>query len=197
MISNVIRYFDLQADLYHTKSSNFIWGIQRQREMAAVLSLLGPIEHEEFLELGCGAGFYTRLLLDQGATHVTAVDLSQLMLDQLPNDRVTVIHADAANVKLNKKFGNILSAGLLEFVPDPTAVLANARKFATDDVKVVCLVPLANLAGNVYRWFHQKHGFDISLFSHESFMLTAENAGWTVHASKSVFPYTLVARMGI
>jgi len=79
MISNVRRYFDLQAEQYHASSSTAIWAWQRRREAAAVLTLLGKVDGEEILELGCGAGYYTQQLLNHGAAHITAVDFSKFL----------------------------------------------------------------------------------------------------------------------
>ncbi|MCJ1475868.1 hypothetical protein MMC13_004532 [Lambiella insularis] len=41
---------------------------------------LGPIAHYDILDLACGAGFYTNLLLDWGAASAVAIDISPAMI---------------------------------------------------------------------------------------------------------------------
>ena len=196
MTSEVQSYFDRQADAYQDSSSSLVWGWQRRREAKAVFDLLGPIAGEPVLELGCGAGYYTRELIRRGAAHVTAVDFSRAMLDQLPDGPITPIHADAARVRPEGRFARILSAGLMEFVPDAASVLANARNCATEeDGVMVCLFPPDNPAGRLYRVFHGRHGFRITLFSLRAFRGMAQDCGWQVAASRSVFPYALAVRL--
>ena len=91
------------------------------------------------LELGCGAGFYTRALLARGAAHVWAVDLAVEMLRALPRDHVTPVLGDAANVTLGRTFALILAAGIFEFVAPPR-VLANAAAHAAPGARLVVLL---------------------------------------------------------
>jgi len=195
MTSTIKRYFTQRANRYHCDSTSVVWGWQRRREARAVAGLLGDINGLDVLDLGCGAGYYTRLLLDLGATHVTAVDFSPAMLEQLPQENVTGISSDAATVGTDRRFPAIVSAGLLEFTADPAAVLSNARALAKEGGRMVCLVPPDNFAGFLYRRFHKRHGFDITPFSVASFTGLAEITGWKVDFHRPVFPYALVFRL--
>ena len=194
-MSYIKKYFNNRAKCYQQSSRGLIWGWQRRRESQMVLNFLDDIVGREVLELGCGAGFYTRLLLESGARHVTAVDFSQTMIDQLPKNQITAICADAMNVKFNHQFNKIISTGLLEFVSFPNDVLSNARELATDDGLMVCLVPPDNFAGKLYQQFHLSHGFKIHLFSQEAFSKMAYKNGWEVTSKALVFPNALVMSM--
>ena len=67
-------YFEQVADRYTERSASLLWRWQRHRESIAVFSLLGDVEGLNILDLGCGAGYYTRCCLDRGVGEVTAVD---------------------------------------------------------------------------------------------------------------------------
>jgi len=193
--SKIRDYFDESAGQYAERSALPLWRWQRNRELAAVRLLLGELDGLEVLDLGCGAGFYTRYCLQQGARRVLAVDFSPRMVEQLPRSRVTAIVADAKGINLDNPVPKIVCAGLLEFVDSPEEVLTNARRLVVSDGTMVCLVPPDNLAGRLYRKFHQRNDVGISLFSEAAFGDLASRAGWTVDKLVSVFPYTSVFRL--
>lgn len=145
-----------------------------------MLALLSPVAGSDVLELGCGDGYYTRALLDEGAGHVWAVDTSEAMLRGIHSDRVTRICQDAAAINLDQRFAVILAAGLLEFVPDPARVLEAARRHAQSDARLILLVPVPSLAGRVYRIFHALHRVPVALFGRRSLADIARATGWSV-----------------
>jgi 2-polyprenyl-3-methyl-5-hydroxy-6-metoxy-1,4-benzoquinol methylase len=167
----------------------------RTREVRAVQELMGDIKGHDLLDLGCGAGYYTRLLLGKGASHVTAVDFSDRMVAQLPTEYTTGVVADATNVQFNRTFSRIICAGLLEFVDDPAAVLSNALGLISPGGHLVCLIPPNNWASRIYRLFHQQHGFNINLFRDSGFKDLCDNSGWAINATRRVFPYTVVHQL--
>ena len=171
------------------------WSWLRQWEASTILNLLDDVRDMRVLDLGSGAGFYTRLLLANGASHAHAVDAEAAMLAQLPHERVSTTVGDAATVTLPRPFRSIVCAGLLEFVADPVAVLANVRRAATPDAVLVCLVPAANLWGRCYRRFHRRHGITVRLFRPATLRQTAEAASWKVDSLQSLWPSALCARL--
>lgn len=50
-------------------------------EVAGVLEMLGELNGRRVLDLACGAGFYTRLIRQRGASYVLGVDLSKTMIE--------------------------------------------------------------------------------------------------------------------
>lgn len=53
----------------------------QQLAHSAMIERLGPIvQSRRILELACGTGFYTLEMLNMGASHVTAVDISSVMV---------------------------------------------------------------------------------------------------------------------
>ena len=194
MTYSVKDYFDAAALEYRRRSSNGLWAWQRQRERHTVFELLGQLDRQDVLDLGCGAGFYSVSALKKGARRVIGVDFSRQMIAQLP-ENVTGIVADATELELDETVSRIVCTGVLEFVENPTQVLLNARHIATKDCTLVCLVPPASIGGFVYRLFHLSHGFRITLFSKRNFQLMASNSGWSVEQMLSVFPYSMVYKL--
>jgi SAM-dependent methyltransferase len=191
----VSEYFSGRASDYQARSTSFPWGWIRSRELAGVASLLGDIAGLEVLELGAGAGFYTLELTRRGARQVWAVDISSAMLAALPADRITPVLGDAATIRLDRAFPVLLSTGMLEFVDDPAAVLANASHHAEAGARFVILAPQASILGQLYRGFHRSHGIDIHLFDRSWFATFAPRSGWQVGAIASMAPFSIVVRL--
>jgi SAM-dependent methyltransferase len=126
---------------------------------------------------------------------VWAVDFSAGMLAALPAARVTPVEADAARVDLGRRFPVIVSAGMLEFVPDPAAVLANAARHAERNGRFVLLVPRRNLPGHCYRALHRGHGISIAFFDRQWFEAAARASGWRLVETRKVFPFALVVAL--
>ena len=194
-IDRVTEYFSGRASDYQARSTRFPWVWIRARELARVGSFLGDITGLEVLELGAGTGFYTRELTRRGVRQVWAVDISSAMLAALPADRITPVLGDAATVRLDRAFPVLLSTGMLEFVDDAAAVLANAAHHAEIGARFVILAPQATILGHLYRVFHRSHGIDIRLFDQSWFETFAPRSGWQVHTIASVAPFSIVVRL--
>lgn len=164
----------------------------RPRERAAVLELAEDFSGARLLELGCGAGYYTRLFLAAGAAHVTAVDISASMIEALPEENITGVVSDAALVDIKETFDFLVSAGMLEFVPDPVATMTNARRHAREGARMVVLMPRNTLGGFGYKLFHRSHGLSIRLFSQTDARALFEETGWQVEVLRLVAPFTMV-----
>ncbi len=191
----VTKYFSGRASDYQARSTRFPWAWIRSRELTRVGSLLGDIAGLEVLELGAGAGFYTRELMRRGARQVWAVDVSSAMLAALPTGRITPVLGDAATIRLDRAFPVLLSTGMLEFVDDAAAVLANAAHHAEAGARFVVLAPQATIPGHLYRGFHRSHGIDIRLFDRSWFETFAPRSGWQVQALAPVAPFSIVVRL--
>jgi SAM-dependent methyltransferase len=189
------EYFSGRASDYQARSTRFPWAWIRARELTAVRSLLGDVARLDVLELGVGAGFYACELTGRGARQIWAVDISSAMLAALPAERITPILGDAATIRLGRRFPVLLSTGMLEFVHDPAAVLANAAHHAEPGARFIILAPQANILGYLYRWFHRSHGIDIHLFDRTWFETIAPRSGWQVHRVARVLPFSFVVRL--
>jgi SAM-dependent methyltransferase len=157
------------------------------------MTLAGRVDGATVLELGCGAGFFTRALLAQGAVHVWAVDRAAEMLRALPRDHVTPVLGDAATVALGRTFPLILAAGMFEFVK-PDGVLANAAAHAASGARLVVLYSVPTLAGRAFRAFHASHGVDARLYAREEFDVAALGSGWRIEERRRCGLFGVAAR---
>ncbi len=185
----VLAYFQQRSSEYGAASASGLWAWQRRREAAAMAAMAGEVKGRAALDLGCGAGFYAIRLVQAGARPVVAVDASPAMIAAIADPRIETVVGDATTVALDRRFQLALLAGLLEFVADPVAVLANARRHLEPGGRMVALVPPDNFAGRLYRRFHRRHGFAIALFDRQGFAEMAERAGLVLLRSQAVFPY--------
>jgi trans-aconitate methyltransferase len=190
----VEAYFTDVAASYNAASKGRVWGLVRRREAAKLLESLGDFRGSDVLELGCGAGYYTRLLLQHGARHVHAVDLSARMIEQLPRDGVTPLVGDATTIDPGRPFKVLVSAGMMEFVPDPRATFVNAARYAEPGAVFAILYPTDTWLGRAYQRFHRRHNLDIALFGAASLARLTHGTGWATAAVTSAGPYSACAR---
>lgn len=187
----MVGYFDKAAANYESASSSWPWSWLRKREAAGIFTLLGDVSGKTVLELGTGAGYYTRRLLKHGVLRVVAVDASENMVAALGRDsKIEAVLSDAETLNLSERFSYILCAGLLEFVTNPESVLVTAKQHADEDSKLVLLVPRVNFWGSLYWLFHRTHGMRIHLFRANELKVLAEKTGWTVIDELNIWPFT-------
>ena len=187
------EYFNRQAASYQTASTRGLWSWLRKRESRAVMALAGRVDGAMVLELGCGAGFYTRALLARGAVHVWAVDRAGEMLRALPRAHVTPVLGDAATVRLDRTFALVVAAGMFEFAA-PGRVLANAAAHAAPGASLVVLYSVPTLAGRAFRAFHARHGIDVRLYGREEFDEAAFGSGWRIEEWRACGLFGIAAR---
>jgi 2-polyprenyl-3-methyl-5-hydroxy-6-metoxy-1,4-benzoquinol methylase len=190
------EYFADKASDYRSRSIRFPWTWTRRRELRAVRSLLGDVTGADVLELGAGAGFYTQDLMRSGVRHVWAVDISAAMLGAPAARAHHAVLGDAAAVELERRFPVLVSTGMLEFVKDPKAVLANAARHAEPGARFVVLVPAPRiLRASLPALPTAVTASDIHLFDEAWFAATAPRCGWRVATSVRVAPFSLAARL--
>lgn len=92
-----------------------------------------PLEPERVLDLGCGVGAMTRLLLERGAVHPVGVDRSLLQLDAAkrltPRGAATWAAGDGTALPFpDATFDLVYTSWFFEHVPEPAKVLAEAHR---------------------------------------------------------------------
>ncbi|MBI4688705.1 MAG: class I SAM-dependent methyltransferase [Nitrospirae bacterium] len=177
-------------------SNRLPWSWFRKKEAGIVSSLIGKTDGLYAMDLGCGAGFYTRLLLSCGGVkEVTAVDISREMINQLPKANVTGIVGNAETIQLNRKFDIIICAGILEFTSNPQRVLQNAKNHMNDRGIMVVLAPVVGFWGRLYRFYHKLHGLNVQLFDSQQLRVMAENGMWKVIKIQKLVPFSLIMKL--
>lgn len=183
---NNFTYFDKKSSNYNYSSHSFPWSIIRNLEAKIVVKLIGNIKDSCVFDIGCGSGFYTRLMIKNKAKKVYALDGSKKMLNNINLKNVVKINKNAEKFQLNKKFNKIICAGLLEFVNSPELVLQNIKKHALKDCRLVILCPSDNLLGKLYKFYHSRNNIEIKLFDIIKFAKTLKKTGWSIISSKYV-----------
>lgn len=177
---NLRSHFDAEAGGYLRRWRRFPWSAPRGRETAAIRRLLGRVDVLDVLDLGCGAGFHTRLFhrpwgaACHGGRSIAgdAGGTSRRERDAASGGR--------RNRRLRHAVSGHLSAGLLEFVPDPVAVLKNARRGMSPGGRLILPVPAANAVGLLYRLYHKRNGLTARVFDRTAIGDAARAAGWSV-----------------
>lgn len=145
---SVTSHFDKKADSYDNFRGSGILGKYVELGREAVLRELDINRGETILDVGCGTGNYTCLFKSMGAD-AFGVDISSKMIESLKKKGVDGAVVDIQDFYLNKKFGKILCAGVLEFVDDAESSVKNIIKFLLADGKLVVLYPTNYFFGYV------------------------------------------------
>lgn len=164
MMNRIKAYFDSVAPGYIKKSEWKIWRWLRQKEAIAITDLIGSGSLGDVLELGCGTGYYTRRLSQQGCQCLVAVDFSPRMIEEYHIPGCVKKTADIQEFISEDKFDLILCAGALEFLQHPEAVFGNASKMLRAKGSFVVLIPRSSLFGRFYQLFHWFHQVPVRLF---------------------------------
>lgn len=63
--------------------------IKKHCEAFTLLQVLGNVQAKSLLDLGCGDGYYTRLVKQKGTSQTVGVDISQQMIDRAKRTEMT------------------------------------------------------------------------------------------------------------
>jgi ubiquinone/menaquinone biosynthesis C-methylase UbiE len=89
--------------------------------LSTILNMTGSLKDKEVLDLACGDGYFTRLLVSSNPYSITGIDLSNEMIrlaKQTETDKplgITYCQGDALNLQLNKTFDVIIAVFLLDY----------------------------------------------------------------------------------
>lgn len=158
------QYYDRVAKNYSRMITQGIGGVMKKREKNSLMHLLSPGRGERVLDVGCGSGFYARLIRSQGAS-IFCVDISPNMVEVVRRAGIDAEVHDAQHLNLNREFDKILCAGPLEFCKQPLEALKNLRRHLAKEGCLVLSVLNMSVFGMVYKLYHMCHGFQINLFS--------------------------------
>jgi toxoflavin synthase len=121
--------------------------VRRHAELPSLLAAVGPVAGVRVLDLACGTGVITRLLLGLGAREVVGVDLSPDMIAlarrDTPGTAARFVVADAAGLPHQGAFDTVTAVFLLNYAADRAALGRMARTIA------VHLVPGGRFAGTL------------------------------------------------
>ncbi|QUQ65928.1 class I SAM-dependent methyltransferase [Kutzneria sp. CA-103260] len=158
--------FEELAYLY--EHSFEVWPYRRDVEQHSVLAALGEVAGLAALDLGCGAGSYTRLLAEHGARPVVGVDSAAGMVDYARRREAedpsgaTFARRDASE-PISGRFDVVLAVHLLpyaETVETLTAMCATARSALSGPGKMFVTVTI-NPGFATEPGYYTRYGFDL------------------------------------
>ena len=159
-----IEYFNKVAKNYNLKSNFFLWGILRRLERSqAIFFLREKLFSGPTLEVGCGTGYYTKVLRDFVVGDYIALDYSDQMIfhNKVPN--VTKINIDFMDYQSKRKFKSLFVFGVLEFFEDIPSCVDRMIETVIIEGKIVIFYPRKNIYSSIYKKIHQSNRVEINL----------------------------------
>jgi len=145
------KYWSKFADNFDEEQTYILGGAVQQ---VILEKLSGESDLGELIELGCGAGFYTKVLA-ANASRVTATDLSDEMLAvarKKLKDRKNVVVEKADCEKTDfpdGKFDSVFMANLVHIIENPSITLRESYRILMDGG----LLLIVNYTGYGMKWF--------------------------------------------
>ena len=123
------EYDEIARDYRESKRLPFREHVERH----TLFKLLGDVRGATVLDLACGDGFYTRLLMEAGAREVIGVDISQAMIELAEKQErqhplgCRYVHADVAEFEPAEPVDLVVAAYLLNYARTPGELLRFCR----------------------------------------------------------------------
>ena len=120
-------------------------GAEQKYNEAAIKAILPYLKGENILELGCGEGIWTDVLI-KIYRKVVVVDASEYLLKHLKEklgNAVECYNSLIEEFETDKNVDTILAAHILEDVEDPVKVLAKATTWLSKNGQIIIVVPNA------------------------------------------------------
>jgi malonyl-CoA O-methyltransferase len=163
-----------------------------QREVADKLyRKFSPFPNGDWLEIGCGTGFLTQKLLNAIPQKLFANDLSQKMLEALPNDpRLVRVPGNAETMELGNNYSLIASSFAIQWFENPEKGLPHLADKLKKGGKMVVSLPLAP---SFKEWemfvLERKIPFTLNpLIAPEDLLKSLEAKGYRTHLSLEYYP---------
>lgn len=186
-------YFDNVAGRYQDMTSSNILGKIRNNEAKSVMKLLDPQKGENILDAGCGAGFYSLLIKERGATPF-GIDISSKMVDETKKQGVEAGKHDLENLDLGKNFDKIVCAGALEFCTAPKEAVKNLSNHLAEEGHIIFLFPKLSITGLLYKLYHLSHGVIINLFTVKKVEQLLNKAELEISSVETPTPFSCVLK---
>lgn len=154
-----------------------------------LLKAAGRVEGLRVLDIGCGQGYFSRLLAEAGA-HVVGVDISERQIAHARRreaERPLGIEyhtLDAVGIEKGwpqSTFDLVVSCIALQDMPDPLHVIHGSKRVLTERGRAVLLVEHPLNATAYREWERDAGGRKIALRIDRYFDTGPRQVAWTVH----------------
>lgn len=156
------KFQDFKTFLYFRKKQQkqtFIEPIFKSLEKKKIMQALPNLTQKRVLEIGSGAGVYTRLLLAQTPLTLSAIDPYVETGDFVSSKNFIFQKINIENYESPIQFDVILALGVLEFTDNPELFLNQLKKFLAPGAQILILAPREkSLAYGFYKTFHRLKG---------------------------------------
>ncbi|MDN8592773.1 class I SAM-dependent methyltransferase [Paenibacillus sp. 11B] len=100
-------------------------------EQPAIRKLLPVLKDLQVLDLGCGFGEQANYIIDNGATHVTGVDISEKMLDMArKRSKIHYLHSSMEEIDFNNnEFDLVVSSLAFHYIEDYNLLISRIAKW--------------------------------------------------------------------
>lgn len=123
-------------------------GMKVDERLLDILSskMLEYIKGPKVLEMGVGAGMYTKKVIDKYNCSYIVDASNKLLMKQkeMYGDKINTFNYYFEEFNPPIKFDTILATNILEHLDDPIKVLSKMKKWLNDDGKILIVVPNAN-----------------------------------------------------
>jgi len=141
------------------------WGLNEVLEQPALRALLPPLAGATILELGCGMGQFARSCCEQGAAHITAVDVSERMLEvarrENAHSRIEYLRCAIETLELpTAHFDCVVSSLAFHYIQDYAALVRAIHLWLRPGGALVFSVehPIVSAAGDTPGWIKDPEG---------------------------------------
>lgn len=187
-------HFNKVACDYNNASKQFPWVISRTIEAYFVKKALKKCDLTDVLEMGCGSGFYSNILIENGTKNLTVIDSAEKMLEQISNPSIEKCHDDFESFFTDSKFTTIVCIGSLEFCENPDFIIQKYLKFLKNGGSFVFMVPKKSILSRLYKLHHKSINLPIKLFSMQ-FIKNAISSNHKIVSIRSVPPFSYIYRV--
>ena len=160
----VQEYYDKKASTYNLEKTHGFLSRFVQREQEVLQRFLDIQKGDSVLDVGCGEGFYSRLIREKGGEPF-GVDISPGMIASYRREGFEGAVLDIVESGVDRKFHKVFCGGSLEFTSNPELALRHMSQSLEMGNSLVLLYPRLNPGGLLYRLYHLSHGMWIHLFS--------------------------------
>ncbi len=187
---NSKAYFEISAKTYKRKQNSFPWNIIRYYELKKIEKILKGIKSERTLELGCGVGSLTSILLKKSHSRIDVGDFIQHMIDEIPENkklRKNCIAIEKFNIKKDQ-YELIVSFGAFEFLGEGRKEILRYVSGLKKNGIMIIISPTQNFRGKIYQRFHDLDKSKVHILSCEELKADLEKINRTL-STHPILPF--------